>query len=122
MAFTVKKYNLEKTKDLLSYIKEDLDSDAFKEVKSKISQLEKENTEKNKLIAELKEELAKERECVEFYGNINNYYFSQEYKFEEVWSKIGHDQDFSDEVNGNGAPLSFGGKRARQRIKERKEF
>lgn len=107
----------------------------------KISQLEKENaelkfqldeikrhipkigetlklTEKDKLIAELKEELARERECVDFYGDQNTYNTDEIGVARIVDAK---DVEPEDE-NTCGFQRYFAGKRARQRIKERKEF
>ena len=77
--------------------------------KLKISKLEAENAELKARLAHVENELEKEREVVEFYGDCKNvdYCTSNEW-IEEVSCVAGYYDEF--------------GKRARQRIKERKEF
>lgn len=96
---------------VVAEIKQRVDADLYKS-EVKISQLEKENAEKDKLIAELKEELAKERECVDYYGVTKNWQSME-------MSDDGIEDDYEKLIKGR---VLTGGKRARQRIKERKRF
>ena len=91
-------------------------SDSIEYIKVDVfEKLETENAELKARLAHVENELKLEQEVVEFYGELDNWNTS--------YDDFAIDSDYEPfEVDDDGDSIYFGGKRARQRIKERKEF
>lgn len=85
----------------------------------KISKLEEENAELKTKLVHVESEYAKEREVLNFYGDDANWLSIQVGYGNRIMIKP-KDMDFLNEEDDDATEV--GGKRARQRIKERKEF
>lgn len=87
----------------------------------KISQLEKENSKLKAKLAHVERELEEERRVVGFYADMRNWHDRSERTDGDFQDSIYDDDEFLREDQWQEKQY-IAGKRARQRIKERKEF